>query len=104
MSKTEPKEENINLILRIKAKTEKEINSKNSKFFSPKITNSKSISITSEKGQTKEFVYDYIADEKSTQKEIFENCAKKICNNCLEGYNGQYLPKGKQVQVKLILY
>ena len=91
MTEDNEKEENINVVLRIKAKT---VDETNSNFFQKNISNSKKISIF-EKGQTKEYAYDYIADEKSTQNEIFENCAKKICDNCLEGYNGTIFAYGQ---------
>ena len=41
------------------------------------------------------YQYDYIAGENSTQNEIFENCAKKICDYSLEGYNGTIFAYGQ---------
>ena len=48
------------------------------------ISNSNTISIPS---KNKEFIYDNIEDENSTQKDTFEHCGKKICDFALEGYN-----------------
>ena len=80
---------NISVIIRIKAKTSED---KNKKYFQIKVSNSNSISIISKK---KDFFYDYIADENSSQAEIFEQCGKKICDNALEGYNATIFAYGQ---------
>ena len=80
---------NISVIIRIKAKTSED---KNKKYFQIKVSNSNSISIISKK---KDFFYDYIADENSSQTEIFEQCGKKICDNALEGYNATIFAYGQ---------
>ena len=41
------------------------------------------------------YQFDYIADENSNQNEIFEHCAKKICDYSLEGYNGTIFAYGQ---------
>ena len=81
MSESQAKEEKIKVIIRIKPEETKQ------ECFSKKISNNNSLSVHSENDETKEFFYDYIADEKATQNEIFENCAKKICDDSLEGKN-----------------
>ena len=80
---------NISVIIRIKAKTSED---KNKKYFQIRVSNSNSISIISKK---KDFFYDYIADENSSQAEIFEQCGKKICDNALEGYNATIFAYGQ---------
>ena len=89
MSESKEEEKNINVIIRIKAKTQDDIN-KN--YSSMRVSKSKSISILSKK---KDFFYDYIGDENSTQNDIFEHCGKKICDYSLEGYNGTIFAYGQ---------
>ena len=43
----------------------------------------------------KEFFYDYVGDENTTQNDIFEHCGKKICDYSLEGYNGTIFAYGQ---------
>ena len=81
MNQSQQKGKNISVYLRIKPKMPDE---SNKKYTSMEISNSNTISIPSKK---KEFTYDYIEDENSTQKDIFEHCGKKICDYALEGYN-----------------
>ena len=89
MSESKEREENISVIIRIKAKIPDEFDTK----YTPiRVTKSNSISIISKK---KDFYYDYIGDEKSTQKDIFEHCGKKICDYSLEGYNGTIFAYGQ---------
>ena len=88
-NESQPKEENISVIIRIKAKTSEDVNQK---YSSIKVSNSNSISIISKK---KDFFYDYIGDENSTQNDIFEHCGRKICDYALEGYNGTIFAYGQ---------
>ena len=71
-------EENISVIIRIKPDDTQQ------RHASIQVSNSNSISLISEK---KEYFYDYIGDENSTQNDIFQHCGKKICDYALEGYN-----------------
>ena len=81
MNQTQQQEQNISVFLRIKPKLSDDIDN----AYTPmEISNSNTISIPS---KNKEFIYDYIEDENSTQKDIFEHCGKKICDYALEGYN-----------------
>ena len=89
MSESKEREENISVIIRIKAKIPDEFDTK---YTTMRVTKSNSISIISKK---KDFYYDYIGDEKSTQKDIFEHCGKKICDYALEGYNGTIFAYGQ---------
>jgi len=82
-------EESISVIIRIKGRTSDNIKEKSS-FI--KILPNNSISIDS---KNKEFFYDYIGDENSTQNDIFEHCGKKICDYSLEGYNGTIFAYGQ---------
>ena len=88
-SQSQQEGKNIRVIIRIKAKTSED---KNKKYFPIKVSNSNSISIISKK---KDFFYDYIADENSSQEDIFEQCGKKICDNALEGYNATIFAYGQ---------
>ena len=89
MSESKEREENISVIIRIKAKIPDEFDTK---YTSMKVTKSNTISLISKK---KDYYYDYIGDEKSTQKDIFEHCGKKICDYSLEGYNGTIFAYGQ---------
>ena len=79
-------EENISVIIRIKPED-------NSQKYAPiNVSNSNSISIINER---KEYFFDYIGEENSTQNDIFERCGKKICDYALEGYNGTIFAYGQ---------
>ena len=47
------------------------------------------------KSVVKQFTYDYVGDEDTTQEEIFESIGKPISNNCLTGYNGTIFAYGQ---------
>ena len=83
-------EDNINVLIRIR----------------PRENNSSStlLKINENKIETSNMSYqfDYIADENSTQNDIFENCAKKICDYCLEGYNGTIFSNRKWENLYII--
>ena len=82
-SNTTNDEDKINVLIRIR-KRENNSHSTLLEIFGNKIITS-NIS----------YQYDYIAGENSTQNEIFENCAKKICDYSLEGYNGTIFAYGQ---------
>lgn len=82
-------DESISVIIRIKGRTSDDLKEKSSSI---KITNNNSILIDSKK---KEFFYDYIGNEYTTQNDIFEHCGKKICDYSLEGYNGTIFAYGQ---------
>ena len=54
--------------------------------------------------ENKTYLYDYIANINSTQEEIFQHCAKRICDNSLNGYNGTIFHMAKLDLEKLSLY
>ena len=81
--------QNISVIIRIKGKTSEDLKNKSSSI---KVINNNTISIDLKK---KEFFYDYVGDENSTQNDIFEHCGKKICDYSLEGYNGTIFAYGQ---------
>src|SRR5690606_33035558 len=45
--------------------------------------------------ESKQFTYDYIAKEESSQAEIFEMCGKEIADSTLQGYNGTIFVYGQ---------
>lgn len=47
------------------------------------------------KPENKTFNYDYVADEDSSQEEVFHKIAKPIIDSCLEGYNGTIFAYGQ---------
>ena len=82
-------DQNINVIIRIKGNTSEESKEKSSLI---KVINNNSIKIDS---KNKEFIYDFVGNEYTTQNDIFEQCGKKICNYSLEGYNGTIFAYGQ---------
>ena len=87
MSRSKEKEDNnISVIIRIKPEDYSQ------KYAPIDVSNSNSISILSE---NKEYFFDYIGEENSTQNDIFERCGKKICDYALEGYNGTIFAYGQ---------
>jgi hypothetical protein len=40
------------------------------------------------------FTFDYVADENTTQEDIFQRMAKPIADSCLQGYNGTIFAYG----------
>ena len=85
-------QDNTKLILRIKPKTEEEYLD-NNKIF--EIKDNSLIEFLGSKNNSKIFKFDYIFSEDSQQKEIFEVCAKDICDSLFEGYNGTIFAYGQ---------
>ena len=85
-------QDNTKIILRIKPKTEEEYLD-NNKIF--EIKDNSLIEFIGSKNNSKIFKFDYIFSEDSQQKEIFEVCAKDICDSLFEGYNGTIFAYGQ---------
>ena len=85
MTEIQNNDECIQVIVRIRPNNQNESLSSSLKIIDNNIINL----------GTKSFNYDYIANENSTQNEIFEVCAKKICDSSLEGYNGTIFAYGQ---------
>jgi len=45
-------------------------------------------------GKKRCFTFDKVFDSKSTQKEVYDACAKDIALGCFEGYNATILAYG----------
>ena len=88
----ETQNENIKVSIRIRPKIETEY-SQNSNLITT-IGNSIIISLKNSK-EIKQFSFDYIANEDTTQSEIFINCGKEICDKVLNGINGSILVYGQ---------
>ena len=43
----------------------------------------------------KTYYYDYVANMNATQEDMFQHCAKRICDNSLKGYNGTIFAYGQ---------
>ena len=82
--------DNIKVIIRIRPKIEREYSSLANNI----ITDNSSLIIQTRK-EKKYFTFDYIANEDSSQSEIFTKCAKDICDSILEGYNGTIFVYGQ---------
>ena len=89
---TETQNENIKVSIRIRPKIETEY-SQNSNLITT-IGNSIIISSKNSK-EIKQFSFDYIANEETSQSEIFLNCGKEICDKVLNGINGTILVYGQ---------
>ena len=83
-------QDNIKVILRIRPKSKNEQNS-NCNYL--KIENNTLIINT--KNDSRQFHFDYIANEESSQYDLFINSAKLICDKVLEGYNGTIFVYGQ---------
>ena len=79
-------DERINIIIRIRGKG----NEENGKCTLINILDNKTLQI-----DNKIFYFDYIANMNSTQEEMFQHCAKRICDNSLNGYNGTIFAYGQ---------
>ena len=80
------RDECINVVIRIRGKKIDE----NGKCSILNILDDKSVQI-----DNKVFYYDYVANMNSTQEEMFQHCAKRICDNSLKGYNGTIFAYGQ---------
>ena len=80
------RDENINVVVRIRGKRIDEIGS----CSLLNILDTKSIQV-----ENKTYFYDYVANMNSTQEEMFQHCAKRICDNSLKGYNGTIFAYGQ---------
>ena len=78
--------ENINVVVRIRGKKLDETG----KISLLNILDQKTI-----QADDKIFHYDYVANMDSTQEEMFQHCAKTICDNSLKGYNGTIFAYGQ---------
>ena len=80
------RDECINVVVRIRGKTTEETG----KCSLLNILDDHSIQV-----ESKTFYYDYVANMNSTQEELFQHCAKRICDNSLNGYNGTIFAYGQ---------
>ena len=80
------RDECINVVVRIRGKR----NDESGKCSLLNILDNKSIQV-----ENKIFYYDYVANMNSTQEELFQHCAKIICDNSLNGYNGTIFAYGQ---------
>lgn len=85
-------QDNSKIVLRIKPKTEEEY-LENNKMFEIKDNNL--IEFMDSKNNSKIFKFDYIFNEDSQQKQLFEICSKEICDSLFEGYNGTIFTYGQ---------
>jgi kinesin family protein 15 len=89
MNQFNDNKENIKVVLRIRPRNEKELEQWNN------IKVDANSIMLSTKNEVKQFTYDYIAKEESSQSEIFEQCAKQIADYTLQGYNGTIFVYGQ---------
>ena len=80
------RDECINVVVRIRGKK----NDETGKCTLLNIIDNNSIQV-----ENKIFYYDYVANMNSTQEEMFQHCAKRICDNSLNGYNGTIFAYGQ---------
>ena len=80
------RDECINVVVRIRGKK----NDETGKCSLLNIIDNNSIQV-----ENKIFYYDYVANMNSTQEEMFQHCAKRICDNSLNGYNGTIFAYGQ---------
>jgi hypothetical protein len=90
MSIINDNKDNIKVILRVRPRLERE-GEQNSLMK----VEGNSIIISQPKSEPKQFTYDFIATEDSTQEEIFLNCGREIADSTLQGYNGTIFVYGQ---------
>ena len=86
--------ENIRVIIRIRPTIAREENDQCTLLH----TDGNSVYINTQKNSKKDikqFIYDYVASQNSSQEELFINCAQPICDSVLEGYNGTIFAYGQ---------
>ena len=83
--------ENIRVIIRIRPRIDREQNQQCSYLQ----IDGNTIYATTPKNELKQFTYDYVATELSSQSDLFENSARSICDSVLEGYNGTIFAYGQ---------
>lgn len=84
--------ENIRVIVRIRPKIEREYDQGNNIKVDG---NSIIINQKLQPNDPKQYTFDYIATEESSQNEIFEQCARGIADSTLQGYNGTIFVYGQ---------
>ena len=85
-SNNNTRDECINVVVRIRGKG----NDETGKCTLLNIIDNQTIQV-----ENKTFYYDYVANMNSTQEELFQHCAKRICDNSLNGYNGTIFAYGQ---------
>ena len=85
-SNNNSRDECINVVVRIRGKG----NDETGKCSLLNIIDNQTIQV-----ENKTFYYDYVANMNSTQEELFQHCAKRICDNSLNGYNGTIFAYGQ---------
>ena len=85
-SNNNTRDECINVVVRIRGKG----NEESGKCTLLNIIDNQTIQV-----ENKTFYYDYVANMNSTQEELFQHCAKRICDNSLNGYNGTIFAYGQ---------
>ena len=86
-SNNNTRDECINVVVRIRGKG----NEESGKCSLLNIIDNQTIQV-----ENKTFYYDYVANMNSTQEELFQHCAKRICDNSLNGYNGKIFSYGQK--------
>ena len=87
MNSNSQKEQNISVIIRIKGKESDRLDENSSLI---KVEDNNKILI-----EPDTFSFDYVGKEDSKQKDIFEHCGKKLCDDSLEGYNATIFAYGR---------
>ena len=82
--------ENIKVIVRIRPKIDREYDQNTNSIY----CEDNAIFIQTKK-EKKQFTFDYVASEETSQSEIFSHCGKEICDSVLEGYNGTIFVYGQ---------
>jgi hypothetical protein len=81
--------DNIKVVLRVRPRVERELEQWNN------IKVEGNTICLATRNETKQFTYDYIAKEESSQADIFEHCGQEIADYTLQGYNGTIFVYGQ---------
>eukprot|EP01117_Protostelium_nocturnum_P016192 TRINITY_DN6359_c0_g1_i2.p1 TRINITY_DN6359_c0_g1~~TRINITY_DN6359_c0_g1_i2.p1 ORF type:complete len:1305 (+),score=532.06 TRINITY_DN6359_c0_g1_i2:120-4034(+) len=87
------KDENVKVCIRVRPMNQKETSLGNRRCLTA--DGRKKTILLDAKPETKLFTFDYVADEETTQEEIFAATGKPITDSCLSGYNGTIFAYGQ---------
>lgn len=53
--------------------------------------------------EEREYDFDYVMGNQSTQEQSFDIISRKVVNDVMEGYNGTIMAYGQVIQIKIFL-
>ena len=88
-------EDHISVVCRVRPSNSRETSTSGKVRKCVEIPESACAVVLNSKPESKSFTFDYVADEVTTQEQIFERVGLPVTRSCLEGYNGTILCYGQ---------